>query len=336
MLAGLAATVSAPLLAAGCWLTAGVHGPLTTAAPPVLPAFVAATSAGPDRPRTLVLRQDGGVLAYTVLRTSDPTLGEPELAQSVPATRALDAAVASLAAASGGDGGDPSQALSQFDIGYVLLPAPIDQTLAHQLDGAAGLVSLTQAPAYDLWRVAGTVARVRIVTASGTVIPVPSGSVGAGAIVPAGMSGTLLLAEAAGGWSATLDGRPLARLARPVDGWAQGFTLPAGGGSLVITRNETARDVSLGAEAAAVLVTFALALPGTRSAAPASSAAALADAGAKPAGSRRRRESAGRKSGRRPELARTPLRAHGRRAAAAGAARPTSAARSDCAGARRT
>jgi GT2 family glycosyltransferase len=317
VLAGLAATVSAPLLAAGCWLTTGVHGPLTTAAPPVLPAFVAATSAGPNRPRTLVLRQDGGVLAYTVLRTSDPTLGEPELAQSVPATRALNAAVASLAAASGGDGGDPSQALSQFDIGYVLLPAPIDQTLAHQLDGAAGLVSLTQAPAYDLWRVAGTVARVRIVTASGTVIPVPSGSVGAGAIVPAGMSGTLLLAEAAGGWSATLDGRPLARLARPVDGWAQGFTLPAGGGSLVITRNETARDVSLGAEAAAVLVTFALALPGTRSAAPASSAAALADAGAKPAGSRRRRESAGRKSGRRPELARTPLRAHGRRAAAA-------------------
>ncbi len=275
-----------------------------------------------------------------MLRISDPTLGEPELTQSVPATSALGAAVASLAAASGGDGGDggdPSQALSQFDIGYVLLPAPIDQALAHQLDGAAGLVSLTQASAYDLWQVAGTVARVRIVTASGTVIPVPSGSVGAGAIVPAGMSGTLLLAEAAGGWSATLDGRPLARLARPVDGWAQGFTLPAGGGSLVITRNETARDVSLGAEAAAVLVTLALALPGTRSAAPASSAAALADAGAKPAGSRRRRESAGRKSGRRPELARTPLRAHGRRAAAAESEPDlTSAARSDLAPAARS
>ncbi|MGH3188782.1 MAG: glycosyltransferase [Streptosporangiaceae bacterium] len=318
VMVGLAATASAPLLAAGSWLAAGVSGPLTTAAPQVLPAFVAAASAGPDRPRTLVLRQDGGVLAYTVLRTSDPTLGEPELTQSVPATRALDAAVASLAAASGGNGGDPSQALSQFDIGYVLLPAPVDQTLSHQLDGAAGLVSLTQAPAYDLWRVAGTVARVRIVTPSGTVLPVPSGSIGAGATVPAGMSGTLLLAEAAGGWSATLDGRPLASLARPVDGWAQGFTLPAGGGSLVITRNEAARDVSLGVEAAAVLVTFVLALPGTRSAAvPATSPVAVTDADAKPAGSRRRRESAGRKSGRRPESARTPLRAHGRRASGA-------------------
>ncbi len=317
LLAALAATASAPLLAAGNWLTTGVRGPLTTAAPPILPAFVAAASAGPDRPRTLVLRPDGGVLAYTVLRTSDPTLGEPELTQSVPATRALDAAVASLAAASAGDGGDPSQALSQFDIGYVLLPAPIDQTLAHQLDGAAGLVSLTQAPAYDLWRVAGTVARVRIVTSGGTVIPVPSGSIGAGAIVPAGMSGTLQLAEAAGGWSATLDGRPLASLARPADGWAQAFTLPAGGGSLLITRNETARDLSLGAEAAAVLVTFVLALPGTRATAQASAPAAVADADEKPAGSRRRRESAGRKRGRRPELAGVPLRARGRRSSGA-------------------
>jgi GT2 family glycosyltransferase len=315
--AGLAATASAPLLAAGWWLGTGVPGPLTTAAPQILPAFVAAASAGPDRARTLVLRQDGGVLAYTVLRTSDPVLGEPELAQAVTATRALDTAVASLAAASGGDGGDPSQALSQFDIGYVLLPAPIDQTLAHQLDGAAGLVSLTQAPAYDLWQVAGTVARVRIVTPNGTVIPVPSGSIGAGAVVPAGMSGTVLLAEASGGWSATLDGRPLASLARPVDGWAQGFTLPASGGRLIITRNEVARDVSLGAEAAAVLVTFALALPGTRSVAPATSGTVAADADAKPAAARRRRESAGRKRGRRPELARMPLSARGRGAAGA-------------------
>jgi GT2 family glycosyltransferase len=312
LIAGLAATASAPLLAAGWWLATGVPGPLTTAAPQILPAFVAATSAGPDRPRTLVLRQDGGILAYTVLRTSDPVLGEPELAQAVTATRALDTAVASLAAASGGDGGDPSQALSQFDIGYVLLPAPIDQTLAHQLDGAAGLVSLTQAPAYDLWQVAGPVARVRIVMPNGTVVPVPSGTIGAGAIIPAGMSGTLLLAEASGGWSATLNGRSLASLAGPVDGWAQGFTLPASGGRLVITRNETARDVTLGAEAAAVLVTFALALPGTRSVAPATSGTVAADADAKPAASRRRRESAGRKRSRRPELARMPLRARGR------------------------
>ena len=81
-----------------------------------------------------------------------------------------------------------------------------------------------------------------------------------------------MLAEAAGGWSATLDGKPLTALAAPVDGWAQGFTLPAGGGHLVITRNETARNLSLGAEAAALLVVFVLALPGSRSPVPAPAA----------------------------------------------------------------
>ena len=145
--------------------------------------------------------------------------------------------VASLGAAAGADGGDAGQALSQFDIGYVLLPAPVDQALARQLDGAAGLIPLTTAPAYDLWQVAGTVARARVISADGTVVPVPSGPVGVSTDVPAGTSGTLVLAEAAGGWSATLNGRPLAKLTQPVDGWAQGFVLPAGGGHLIVTRD---------------------------------------------------------------------------------------------------
>jgi hypothetical protein len=201
-------------------------------------------------------------------------LGEPELTEASSATHALNNVVASLGAAAGGDGGDAGQALSQFDIGYVLLPAPVDQALARQLDGAAGLVRLTTAPAYDLWQVAGTVARARV---TGAVAAIPSGQIGVNTTVPPGTSGTLVLAEAAGGWSATLNGRPLAKLTQPVDGWAQGFVLPAGGGHLVITRDELARDLSLGAEAAAVLIVFALALPGTRSAVPAPAAEARAE-----------------------------------------------------------
>ena len=237
VLAGLTVAASAPVLAAGYWLAAGVRGPVTTAGPQILPPFVASSSAGSDQTRTLVLRPDGAALSYTVLRETDPVLGEPELPESSSATRALDGVVASLGAASGGDGGDPGEALSQFDVGYVLLPAPVDQALAHQLDGSAGLVRLTTAPAYDLWQVAGTVARARVVGADGAVVPVPSGPVGVNTVVPPGTSGTLVLAEPAGGWSATLNGRPLAKLAQPVDGWAQGFVLPAGGGHLVITRN---------------------------------------------------------------------------------------------------
>jgi hypothetical protein len=193
-------------------------------------------------------------------------LGEPELTEQSSATQALNGVVASLGAAASGDGGDIGPALSQFDIGYVLLPAPVDQTLAHQLNEAAGLFPLTVAPAYDLWQVSGTVARVRVIGTDGGVAAVPSGPIGVQTVLAPGTAGTLVLAEAAGGWSATLNGRPLARLAAPVDGWAQGFVLPAGGGRLVITRDEKARDISLAGEAVAALVVFALALPGTRTA----------------------------------------------------------------------
>ena len=264
--------ISAPVLAGGYWLVNGVRGPVTAAAPQILPPFVAAASSGPARSRTLVLRQDGGVLAYSVLRASDPVLGEPELPESSAATHALNSVVAALSSAAGGDGGDAGQALSQFDIGYVLLPAPISQPLARQLDGAAGLVPLTVSAGYDLWQVAGPVARIRVIGADGTAVPVPSGPVGTNTVIGPGASGTLVLAEPAGGWSATLNGTPLARTASPVDGWAQGFVLPAGGGRLVITRNNTARHLSLAGQAIALLVVFALALPGTRSPAPAAAA----------------------------------------------------------------
>ena len=305
-MAGLAVAVSAPALAAGYWLADGLDGPVAAAGPQILPAFVAASSAGQDRTRTLVLRQDGGGLSYAVLRDADPVLGEPELAQTASSTHALDGVVASLAAAGGGDAGDTGHALSQFDIGYLLLPAPIDQALARQLDAAAGLEPLTRASSYDLWQVSGTVARVSVLTAGGTAVPVPSGPVGVNAVVAPDTSGTLVLAEPAGGWSATLNGKPLTKLAAPVDGWAQGFVLPTGGGRLVISRNETARDVSLGAEAAALIIAFALALPGTRS-------SVAADSAAVPVG-RRRERAEGLRSARRerqPQVALAGVTASG-------------------------
>jgi GT2 family glycosyltransferase len=318
VLAGFAVVASAPALAAGYWLAVGVRGPVTAAGPQVLPPFVASSSSGPDRTRTLVLRPDGTALSYAILRNTDPVLGEPELTEASSATHALDGVVASLSpemgTAAGGDGGDVGQALSQFDIGYVLLPAPVEQSLAHQLDGSAGLVRLTTAPAYDLWQVAGTVARARVIGADGAVVPVPSGLIGLNAVVSPGTSGTLVLAEAAGGWSATLNGRPLAQLARPVDGWAQGFVLPAGGGHLVITRNELARDLSLAGEAAAILVVFALALPGTRAAVPVPAGEAEADPGTTPALGGRRERASGTKLARRkrrPEFALAVGRARG-------------------------
>jgi hypothetical protein len=270
--AALAAVVSAPALAAGYWLANGLGGPVTAAGAPILPAFVAASATGPDRPRTLVLRQDAGTLSYAVLRAADPVPGEPELAETTASRNAMQSVVASLPAAGSGDAGDTGRALSQFGIGYVLLADPAGQPLAGQLNAAAGLQPLTRSSSYDLWQVSGTVARTRVVTPSGTAVAVPSGPVGVNAKLAPGTSGTLVLAEAAGGWSATLDGKPLTPQAAPVDGWAQGFALPAGGGHLVVTRNETARNLSLAAEVAALFVVFVLALPGSRSSVPAPAA----------------------------------------------------------------
>jgi hypothetical protein len=304
-LASFAVGVSAPVLAAGYWLAAGAGGTVTAASPQILPAFVAATSTGPNRNRTLVLRQVGATLSYAVLRDTDPVLGEPELTtEPSSSTHALASVVASLAAAGSGDAGDTGQALSQFDLGYVLLPAPVDQPLAQQLDAAAGLEPLTKSGAYDLWQVSGTVARARVVAADGTVVPVASGSIGVNTVLAPGTSGTLVLAEASGGWSATLNGKPLASPAQPVDGWAQGFMLPAGGGRLVVSRDETARDVSLGIEAVALIVAFVLALPGTRSAAPAA-AEVRADSEATPAQGRRERAASTRAAGSRAASTRT-------------------------------
>jgi len=296
--AGLAAVVSAPALAAGYWL-AGGRGPVTAAGAPIMPAFVAAAAAGPDRARTLVLRQETGTLSYAVLRAADPVPGEPELAETTASRNAVESVVASLPAAGSGDAGDTGRALSQFGIGYVLLADPADQPLAGQLNAAAGLQPLTRSSSYDLWQVSGTVARARVVSPSGTEVAVPSGPVGVSTRLAPGTAGTLVLAEAAGGWSATLDGKPLSPLPAPVDGWAQGFTLPAGGGHLVIARNETARTLSLAAEAAALFVVFVLALPGSRSSVPAP-AAPRAEGAREPAAPPEGTRSARRK--RRPQL----------------------------------
>ena len=164
LLAVLALIVAAagPLAAGGSWVWTGVRGPVATVGSPVLPAFVAASSVGGTRYRTLVLREDGGVLTYYVLRQGDPTLGEPELARYVPAEQALSRQVAALAAPNGADGGDPGQVLAEFGIRWVVLPSPIDDALAQRLDAATGIVPVSSAPAYDLWQVAGPVGRVRV------------------------------------------------------------------------------------------------------------------------------------------------------------------------------
>lgn len=297
-----AVACTAPVLAAAAWVTTGVQGPVAPAAGPVLPEFVSVSSATGLRLRTLVLRQGPhGTVEYSVLRATDPLIGANELTTPPSAQRALNLSVAALTAPYGGAAQDQGRSLAQFGIGYVLLPAPADATLARLLDGVPGLRPVSQTSAFELWRVSDTTARVRVLEPNGAVVPLQSGTVTmAGAKAPAA-GGTLVLAEPAGGWSASLNGRPLTPLAAPVGGWAQGFRLPPGGGSLTISRSELGRVVAVTLEALAVAVVAGLGLPGARTAGEADEEAEVAAA--------RRRSGRGRDGAR--GKAREKTRGHG-------------------------
>jgi GT2 family glycosyltransferase len=260
----LAAAATAPLFVALYWVSDGVRGPVGSVDAPLLPAFVSASSTSDAQYRTLILRPDGTGLDYLVVRQGDPTLGEPELSIPAAAGAALSRQVSALGAPDGADAGDPGLVLGSFGIRWVMLPAPVDAVLAQRLDAALGLVALNKGPSYDLWQVAGPVGRARVVAGDGTTTVLTSGTVNlSGAAAPAA-GGTLILAEPYGGWTATLNGQALKPVPAPVDGWAQGFVLPPGGGTISITRNNLARPLSLILELIATLAICLLALPGKR------------------------------------------------------------------------
>ena len=114
-----------------------------------------------------------------------------------------------------------------------------------------------------------------VIAPDGTVTTLSANPVSMSDASAPAAGGTLVLAEPYGGWTATLNGRALQPIAAPVDGWAQGFVLPAGGGKLSISRNDLAREASLLAELIVVLAVCMLALPGKR-ADPAEQAEAMA------------------------------------------------------------
>src|SRR6266568_4478340 len=250
---------------------------------PLLPEFVAVSSQTGLRLRTLVLQPGPhGLITYSVLRSTDPVIGEQELSRPAAARRELNLCVATLTAPQGSAVQDQGHALARFGIGYVLLPAPGNANLARRLDGVAGLRPVSSTSEFRLWRVVDTTARVTVTEPDGTVVPVPSGTVNvSGAKAPAA-GGTLVIAEPAGGWRATLNGRKLTPVTTPAHGWAQSFRLPSGGGSLSVTHNEIGRDAALVLEALIVLTVAGLGLPGSRL--PAAEAAAVPAPAARKAG----------------------------------------------------
>ncbi|PAZ11872.1 family 2 glycosyl transferase [Streptomyces sp. SA15] len=257
------ASAAGPLLVAAGWMIGGADGPLERRDPVQVPAFVAEESGFRDQARTLVLDSDSAAhVGYVLVRGSGARLGDAEVAAADGENSDLDKVVANLVAGSGADQADQ---LGKFAVRYVLVHQGAPREVTRVLDATPGLSRLSQQDGSGLWQVDQEVARATVVPKTGSPQPVAAGPVDIHTTIPAGGDGRILrLADtAAEGWTATLDGRPLTRTT--VDGWAQGFELPASGGKLDVTFDDPITHTAwLWAQGALAVVLVVLALPGRR------------------------------------------------------------------------
>jgi hypothetical protein len=239
--------------------------PLERTDPTLLPVYVAEEAAGPDRVRTLVLRAEGAEqtrsLRYTVLRQDGARLGDAEVADPDEAVLLADVVADVLA----GRGAASTGRLGAFGIRYVYVPEPADGGLIDALDGQAGLSRASAPDGGAIWRVDGTTARVRLLTAERTSDEpvgqaVPSGRVEVSTTIDSPDASQLVLAELDdAGWTATLDGEPLSRTTH--NGGLVAFDLPSGTGELVVVHSDPQRRWLLVAQAVALGVTLVLMVP---------------------------------------------------------------------------
>ncbi|MFR9724707.1 glycosyltransferase [Streptomyces sp. MS19] len=270
--AGTAA--AGPLLVAAGWALGGADGPLERGNAVQVPAFVAAESTTRDQARTLVLAgrpggdaEPAGHVTYTLVRGSGARLGDADLADALGANDTLGQAVGELVA---GSGADQTAVLAGYAVRYVLVQDGSPEELRRVLDTTPGLQRLSQEDGTSLWRVDREVARAMVLPAGADApdadaVPVPADSVEIHTDLPDGPEGrTLRLADSASdAWQATLDGRALTPVT--LDGWAQGFELPAGGGRLdVVHETPFTHTVWVWAQGFCLLVLCVLALPGRR------------------------------------------------------------------------
>ncbi|WP_067172569.1 glycosyltransferase family 2 protein [Microtetraspora niveoalba] len=149
-----------PAAAAGLWIAGGAGGPLRGDLTDPVPPLAAVWS--PNGERTLLMRPEGGRLAYTILPGRAPLIGEADLRAPDANARRVGAAVAGLAS---GRGGDDVRTLAAEGVQFVTVPGPVDTELRRALDSEPALVRVNLSETGGLWRVAGTV----------TVPPTPAG-----------------------------------------------------------------------------------------------------------------------------------------------------------------
>ncbi|WP_411106932.1 glycosyltransferase family 2 protein [Streptomyces sp. cmx-4-9] len=260
------AAAAGPVLGAAGWLLAGADGPLQRRDPVQVPAFVAEASGDDNQTRTLILDPAPGAatLSYSLVRGSGGRLGAAETAAGAGSDARLDKVVSNLVA---GSGADQSSQLSAYAIRFVMFRPGGPEEVRRVLDATPGLSRRHQQDGTALWGVEPWLPRAVIVPGKTGEAPVPvaSGPVEAHSKIPAGEAGRVLrIADrAAPGWRATLDGKPLKP--KTLDGWAQGFELPAAGGRLDLVHEPSlTRTAWHWTQGLLALVLLVMALPGRR------------------------------------------------------------------------
>jgi GT2 family glycosyltransferase len=273
VVAGLVGTTTAVVAE----IARGSGRPLTDTPATILPVFAQAEAAAPTSPRVLVLRTQGDVIHYALLRSPQGLqLGDADVAAGThehrAARRFLAAAIADAAAGQVRAAGE----LAEFGIDLVVVPddtrgrlaplaavpglarVPATSTVVYRASTSAGeLMVLDPADAAP-----ATTAGALSSTAHPQLLSTPPG--GGKVVVGAGAEGRLLvLAEPrSSAWHATIRGSRLAPAT--AFGWAQAWRLPAAGGKVTVSREGTGRPALLVAELVLVLLALALSIPTRR------------------------------------------------------------------------
>ncbi|UQN30066.1 hypothetical protein [Brachybacterium kimchii] len=207
-------------------------------------------------------QQDSGSVAARTLAAA----GSGAAVDEDPASTALREATGELLTADAAS--DPVR-LRTLGVGYVVVPGSSQDApaLTDALDASPQLEKVTEGSSGGMWRVVDAGSRVVIRPAgedpsADDETALASGVLDAeGDVAVAQGERTVVLSERReSGWEATLDGEALAPVT--VDGWAQGFTVPAGAsGHLEIHRQDPWRLVLAIVLALTVLITAVVAVP---------------------------------------------------------------------------
>ncbi|MFN8156046.1 MAG: glycosyltransferase family 2 protein [Candidatus Nanopelagicales bacterium] len=262
----------------------GVDGPLRRGDRDVLPAFVAAQMATPERPRAVVLERSlGDRVVYDLLAAPIPQTGDIDVAPPAAVTDQLDRVIARVVA---GLGADEVDQLATHGIRYlVLADAGRRDPLVATLDGQRGLRHLSSRDGAAVWEVVPVSSRVQVIEppagdSAGTVQvrrstpvplddPDPRSVPTVDATVAAGVSGrTLVMSETRDSrWRWTADGADVTPVAGGVDSddpALQVAGVPATVFPATIAFDGSSRTGWLWAQAAVVLLVVLLALPSRR------------------------------------------------------------------------